>query len=100
MLTKLTAGMNFSTKNQTRGVLLYVRPLTPYGRVYTVWSVSPKDKTALRLEQGLLDALREIRAKEGIPVTTQIEFAIRDWLKKKGATLRGQSKRAGTRKRS
>ena len=74
--------------------------------VDTVWQrlysgrVSPKDKTALRLEQGLLDALREIRAKEGIPVTTQIEFAIRDWLKKKGATLRGQSKRAGTRKRS
>jgi hypothetical protein len=91
--------MNFSTKNQTRGVL-YVRAFISYGSVYTVWSVSPKDKTAFRLEQGLLDALREIRAKEGIPVMTQIEFAIRDWLKKKGATLRGQSKRAGTRKRS
>jgi hypothetical protein len=72
--------MNFSTKNQTRGVL-YVRPLT-----------SPKDKTALRLEQGLLDALREIRAKEGIPVTTQIKFAIRDWLKKKGATVKAERK--------
>jgi hypothetical protein len=62
--------------------------------------VSPKDKTALRLEQGLLDALREIRAKEGIPVTTQIEFAIRDWLKKKGATVKAHGKRAATRKRS
>lgn len=71
----------------------YVRPLTPYGSVYAVWSVSPKDKTALRLEQGLLDALREIRAKEGIPVTTQIEFAIRDWLKKKGVHAKPQGKR-------
>jgi hypothetical protein len=62
--------------------------------------VSPKDKTALRLERGLLDALREIRAKEGIPVTTQIEFAIRDWLKKKGIHAKAQGKRAGTRKRS
>jgi hypothetical protein len=62
--------------------------------------VSPKDKTALRLEQGLLDALREIRAEEGIPVTTQIEFAIRDWLKKKGAPVKAQGKRAVTRRRS
>ena len=74
--------------------------MTRYGSVYTVCCVSPKDKTALRLEQGLLDALREIRAKEGIPVTTQIEFTIRDWLKKKGASVKAQSKRAVTRKRS
>ena len=32
-----------------------------------------------------MDALREIKAREGIPVTTQIEFAIRDWLDKKAA---------------
>jgi hypothetical protein len=38
--------------------------------------VSPKDRTALRLEPGLLDALRAIKTREGIPATTQIEFAI------------------------
>ena len=44
------------------------------------------DKTALLLQPGLLDALRAIKAREGIPVTTQIEFAIRDWLQKKDVT--------------
>jgi hypothetical protein len=66
-----------------------------YGRVYTMGgTVSPKDKTALRLEPGLLDALRAIKAREGIPVTTQIEFAIRDWLKKKGH-VEAPSRRSG-----
>jgi hypothetical protein len=57
--------------------------------------VSPKDKTALRLEPGLLAALREIKAREGIPVTTQIEFAIRDWLVKKGTPVKSPSRRSG-----
>jgi hypothetical protein len=39
--------------------------------IQCVVTMSPKAKTPLRLEQGLLDALREIRAKDGIPVTTQ-----------------------------
>jgi hypothetical protein len=62
--------------------------------------MSPKDKTALRLEPGLLDALREVRAKEGIPVTTQIEFAIRDWLEKKRIRAKAQGKRAVRHRRS
>ena len=56
--------------------------------------MSPKDKTALRLEPGLLDALRAIKAREGIPVTTQIEFAIREWLKKKGTRVEAPSRRS------
>jgi hypothetical protein len=62
--------------------------------------MSPKDKTALRLQPGLLDALREIREREGIPVTTQIEFAIRDWLKKKGARVKPANRRAETRRKA
>ena len=71
-----------------------------YGRVYTTGvKREPKDKTALRLASGLLDALRAIRTREGIPVTTQIEFAIRDWLKKKGVAT-SERKRPASRKRS
>jgi hypothetical protein len=33
-------------------------------------------------------------------VTTQIEFAIRDWLKKKGATVKAERKQPRNRKRS
>ena len=40
-----------------------------------------KELTALRLDADLLAALREVKAREGIPVTAQIEFAIRAWLK-------------------
>ena len=61
--------------------------------------MSPKDKTALRLEPGLLAALREIKARDGIPVTTQIEFAIRDWLVKKGPPVKSPSRRSGQRRK-
>ena len=78
-----------------------MRDLTSYSYVYTLGvHVSPKDKTALRLDPGLLDALRAIKARDGIPVTTQIEFAIRDWLKKKGVTVKSPRPRASTRGRS
>jgi hypothetical protein len=64
-------------------------------------NVSPnKENTALRLERGLLDALREIKAREGISVTAQVQFAIRDWLKKKGMTTKADRRRAQTRRRS
>ena len=62
--------------------------------------MSPKETTAFRLEQGLLDALREIKAREGINVTTQVEFAIRDWLEKKGVHMKPTSRRAANATRS
>ena len=45
----------------------------------------PKELTALRLDPELLDAMRRVKAQEGIPITTQIEFALRKWLTGKGA---------------
>jgi hypothetical protein len=44
-----------------------------------------KELTALRLDVDLLAAMRRVKVREGIPVTTQIEFAIRKWLAAKGA---------------
>ena len=44
-----------------------------------------KEATALRLDAALLAAMRRVRAQEGIPITTQIEFAVRAWLDAKGA---------------
>jgi hypothetical protein len=70
--------MNFSTENPTKG--------------------STQDSIAARARASRCP--ERDQSQEGIPVTTQIEFAIRDWLKKKGATVKTQSKRAGTRKRS
>jgi hypothetical protein len=66
--------MNFSTENPTKG--------------------SRQDSIAARAKPSRYP--ERDQSQEGIPVTTQIEFAIRDWLlKKKGATVKTQSKRAG-----
>ena len=61
-------------------------------------TMSPKTKTALRLDDDLLTAMRKVKATEGIPVTTQIEMAVREWLTKRG-TIKTGRKRAGARKR-
>jgi hypothetical protein len=47
--------------------------------------MSPKTTTALRLDDELLEAMRSVKATEGIPVTTQIEMAVREWLAKRGS---------------
>jgi hypothetical protein len=62
-------------------------------------TVSPKEATALRLDTALLEAMRRVKETEGIPVTTQLEIAAREWLKRKGITVKTDRKRASTRKR-
>jgi hypothetical protein len=61
--------------------------------------MSPKETTALRLDRTLLATMRRVKQQEGIPVTTQIEMAVREWLEKRGALKAGDRKRAVTRKR-
>lgn len=67
---------------------------------YTCIDMSPKETTALRLDTDLLEAMRNVRDKDGIPVTTQIEMAVREWLVKRGALGKAARKRAVTRKRA
>ena len=45
----------------------------------------PKILTALRLEPELLDALRRVKAHDGIPIAVQVDFALRKWLTARGA---------------
>ena len=61
--------------------------------------MSPKEATALRLNTALLEAMRQVKETEGIPVTTQIEMAVREWLNKRGVVVKSERKRAATRKR-
>jgi len=49
--------------------------------------MSPRKTAAFRLDIDLLEAMRRYKDKEGIPVTTQIEKATREWLKKRGVTV-------------
>jgi hypothetical protein len=60
--------------------------------------VSPKELTAFRMAPELMKAMRAVRAKEGIPIAVQIDFAVRDWLKRRGTTIEARGKRADTRR--
>lgn len=62
--------------------------------------MSPKELTAFRMAPEVMAALRALKEKEGIPVAVQIDFAVREWLKRKGVTITTERKRATTRKRS
>lgn len=62
--------------------------------------MSPKDKTALRLDIDLLEAMREIKDRKGIPVTVQIEMAVRDWLRREhNVVVKSPNRRAQTRRK-
>jgi hypothetical protein len=51
-------------------------------------TVSPKKTTALRLDTDLLEAMRRVKATDGVPVTTQIEMAVREWLRKRAGNVK------------
>jgi len=39
-------------------------------------------------DASLMEAMRKVKDTEGIPVTTQIEMAVRDWLKRRGTVVK------------
>ena len=49
--------------------------------------MTTKELTAFRMAPELMAALRAIRDREGIPVAVQVDFAVRDWLKRRGVRL-------------
>lgn len=56
--------------------------------------------TTYRLETEILEALSQIRERDGIAVSEQVRRALKDWIAGKGVTLkRADRKRAPTRKR-
>ena len=54
--------------------------------------MSPRELTAFRLPQELLDAMRAYKERQGVPVTTQIEKAVTEWLKKRGVVVNTKRK--------
>jgi hypothetical protein len=63
--------------------------------------MSPKQPTALRIDVDLMNAMRDLKDQKGIPVTTQLEMAVRAWLKNEYGIVvkKSERKRAATRKR-
>ena len=61
--------------------------------------MSPKQTTAFRLDTNLLAAMREVKDRDGVPLTTQMEMALREWLSARGALAKTERGTRGKRGR-
>jgi hypothetical protein len=59
----------------------------------------PKTFTAFRVAPELLDAMREIKTPDGVPMSVQVDFALRAWLQARGVRLATEPKGRTARKR-
>jgi hypothetical protein len=57
-----------------------------------------REPTNFRLDPELLNALRGIRDREGLPIAVQVRQAIRAWLENRGELKKASPRRAGTRR--
>jgi hypothetical protein len=62
--------------------------------------VAQRILTNFRIDGELLDALREIKERDGLPISEQVRRAIRAWVEARGVRMKVDRKRASTRKRS
>jgi hypothetical protein len=63
-------------------------------------SPSEKKQTAFRIDPDILDGLRAVKDREGIPISEQVRRALRAWLEARGGSAKTDRPRARTRKRS
>jgi hypothetical protein len=64
-------------------------------------TMSPKEPTALRVDVDLMEAMRSLKDTKGIPITAQIEMAVRTWLRNEhGIIVKAERKRPASRKHS
>jgi hypothetical protein len=60
--------------------------------------MSPKELTAFRVEADIMEGLRRVKDRDGVPLSVQVDRALRSWLEKKKVTLRTTSKASPSRK--
>jgi predicted DNA-binding protein len=62
--------------------------------------MSPTHVTTIRIDDQLMDGLRAVKNRDGIPVSVQVRRAIEAWLREKGLQSKTDRPRSATRKRS
>jgi hypothetical protein len=67
--------------------------------VYTIVDVAPKQPYHVKLDRELIQALRAIKTREGIPESEQIRRGIRLWLQSKGVKVEADRQRASKARR-
>lgn len=61
--------------------------------------MTPRRMATFRIDDELLDAMRDYYAREGVQVSEQVRRGILMWLESKGISVKTDRKRAATRKR-
>lgn len=46
--------------------------------------MSPKTFSGFRIDDAILEVMQAVKNERGIPLSTQVEFALRDWLERQG----------------
>jgi hypothetical protein len=54
--------------------------------------MSPKELTAFRIEPEIMEGLRRVKDRDGVPLSVQVDRALRAWLEKKGVSVNTASK--------
>ena len=55
--------------------------------------------TAFRIEQDILDGLRRVKDRDGVPFSVQVDRALRAWLSEKGVKVKPSAAGSRPRKR-
>lgn len=79
---------------------LHPHELHTYVYVCIITPMSPRIRYNLFLDEHQRDALRRIKARDGIPESEQIRRALDEWLERRGEKRKTERRRAATRKRS
>lgn len=64
-----------------------------------VFLVRSRSRLKVRIDGNLCDRLRLVRARDGILEGDQIHHVIKDWLERKGVTLKAIARRTSVRRR-
>ena len=61
--------------------------------------MTPRVATTYRIDDDILEALRVVRERDGVPVSEQVRRALKMWLESKGVELKSPQRRASTRRK-
>ena len=62
--------------------------------------MTPKAVTTFRIDHELLEGLRHLKERDGVPISEQVRRAIKAWLVEKGVNVKAAPRRAVTRRRA
>jgi hypothetical protein len=48
----------------------------------------PKELTAFRVDREVMDGVRRLKTRDGVPLSVQVDRALRAWLRKQGIEVK------------